>query len=42
MLLSRSIEMVCTFFALIRKSAILILIDSGVGARAFIRLADFS
>ncbi|MDR0418261.1 MAG: AMP-binding protein [Puniceicoccales bacterium] len=42
MLLSPSVEMVCTFFALIRMGAIPILIDSGMGFRAFIRLANFS
>ncbi|MDR0740332.1 MAG: AMP-binding protein [Puniceicoccales bacterium] len=42
MLLSPNIEMVCTFFALIRMGAIPILIDSGIGSKAFIRLANFS
>jgi acyl-CoA synthetase (AMP-forming)/AMP-acid ligase II len=42
MLLSPGVEMVCTFFALIRMGAIPILIDSGMGSRAFIRLANFS
>ncbi|MDR1590544.1 MAG: AMP-binding protein [Puniceicoccales bacterium] len=42
MLLSPNVEMVYTFFALIRMGAIPILIDSGMGSRAFIRLANFS
>jgi acyl-CoA synthetase (AMP-forming)/AMP-acid ligase II len=42
MLLRPGIEMMCTFFALIRIGAIPILIDSGVGLREIIRLGKFS
>jgi acyl-CoA synthetase (AMP-forming)/AMP-acid ligase II len=42
MLLRPGIEMMCTFFALVRIGAIPILIDSGVGLREIIRLGNFS
>ncbi|MDR2807056.1 MAG: AMP-binding protein [Puniceicoccales bacterium] len=42
MLLEPGIEMMCTFFSLVRIGAIPILMDSGLGIRALIRLGNFS
>lgn len=42
MLLKPGIEMMCAFFALIRMGAIPVLIDSGMGIRQLVRLANFS
>ena len=42
MMVPPGLEMMCTFFALIRIGAVPILIDTGVGPKEFIRLANFS
>lgn len=42
MLLHPGVEMMCTFFALVRLGAIPVLIDPGMGRQQFLQLANFS